>query len=251
MNTDRKCQVCGNPLPAETVSRFCCEGCYLTSLHADHTVYDDAYLRFSEALVAALDLREHETGQHSKRVACHTLVLAQQSSNDEAELKQIYWGALLHDLGKIGIPDNILLKQDALTAEEWQIMRQHPHMGYEILSTLPFLQQAAQIVLCHEERFDGNGYPRGLRGEAIPWAARLFAIIDTLDAMTSDRPYRRGTDFDTARDEILSQSGKQFDPAAVDVFMQQQQPLRQMVTHKYFRTPDYLAQHGFHDKSIE
>lgn len=124
-------------------------------------------------------------------------------------------------------------------------MRRHPLMGYEILSTLPFLQQAAQIVLCHEERFDGNGYPQGLSGEAITWPARLFAIIDTLDAMTSDRPYRHGTDFDTARDEILAQSGSQFDPAAVAVFLQQEDILRQMVIHKSFRSPEFLANHGF------
>lgn len=118
MNTEITCQVCGNPLPPGYKNRFCCEGCYLASLQANHDLHGEVYLQFCEALVEALDFREHETGQHSKRVACHTLVLAQQSCDDEAQLKQIYWGALLHDLGKIGIPDNILLKQEGLTDEQ-------------------------------------------------------------------------------------------------------------------------------------
>ena len=149
----------------------------------------------AEALAAALDAREHETGLHSKRVACHPLVLARRFTADVATLQQVYWGALLHDIGKIGIPDAILLKDGALTAEEWQVMRGHPEIGHRIVSAAPALAEAARIALTHEERFDGTGYPRGLAGEAIPLWSRLFAVIDTLDAITSDRPYRHGASF--------------------------------------------------------
>lgn len=171
-----------------------------------------------EALAAALDAREHETGLFSKRVACHTMVLARRFSDDEMTLRQVYWSALLHDIGKIGTPDAILLKHGSLTQEEWKIMWQHPETGQHILASVSHLALAAEVVLCHEERFDGSGYPRGLAGEAIPLWARLFAVIDTLDAITSDRPYRKGLSFDMAKAEILRMSGTQFDPQAVEAF---------------------------------
>ncbi|OGA46627.1 MAG: response regulator [Betaproteobacteria bacterium RIFCSPLOWO2_12_FULL_62_58] len=193
---------------------------------------DETQFALAEALVCALDAREHETGLHSKRVACHTLVLARHFTTDPRQLQQVYWGALLHDIGKIGIPDSILLKQDRLTEAEWQIMRTHPQIGYRILSRPPPMIEAAEIVLNHEERFDGSGYPRGLKGEEIPLWARLFAIIDTLDAVTSDRPYRKGLSFDAARAEILARSGTQFDPAAVQVFVAEETTLREMVELK-------------------
>lgn len=187
---------------------------------------------FAEALADALDLREHETGLHSRRVACHTQVLARRFTADAEELRQIYWGALLHDLGKIGVPDHILLKEGALDAAEWGLMRRHPDDGFRIVNRLPGMRLAAEIVLAHEERYDGSGYPRGLRGDAIPFGARLFAVIDTLDAMTSDRPYRRGLGFDAARTEILNQAGRQFDPVAVDAFLHEETALRDMVARK-------------------
>ncbi|OGA72126.1 MAG: response regulator [Betaproteobacteria bacterium RIFCSPLOWO2_12_FULL_65_14] len=186
----------------------------------------------AEALVAALDTREHETGEHSKRVACHTLVLARRFTADEERLRQIYWGALLHDLGKIGIPDAVLLKPGPLDADEQALMRAHPEKGYAILKDLPYMREAAEIVLAHEERFDGSGYPRGLAGAAIPLGARLFAVIDTLDAMTSDRPYRRGLPFDAAKAEIVRLAGAQFDPAAVEAFLAEEPVLREMVASK-------------------
>lgn len=186
----------------------------------------------AEALVAALDAREHETGEHSKRVACHTLVLARRFIAEEERLRQIYWGALLHDLGKIGIPDAVLLKPGPLSADEQALMRVHPEKGYAILKTVPYMREAAEIVLAHEERFDGSGYPRGLAGAAIPFGARLFAVIDTLDAMTSDRPYRRGLPFDTAKAEIARLAGAQFDPAAVEAFLAEEPVLREMVDAK-------------------
>lgn len=192
----------------------------------------EAQSGFAEALAAALDARERETGAHSKRVACHTLVLARRFTRDAEQLRQVYYGALLHDLGKIGIPDAILLKQGSLTDAEWVEMRRHPEIGHAILASVPSLAAAAQIVLTHEERFDGTGYPRGLAGEAIPLWSRLFAVIDTLDAMTSDRPYRKGLPFDAALSEIRSQAGSQFDPAAVAAFVAEEAVLREMVAAK-------------------
>ena len=146
----------------------------------------------AEALASALDLWEHETGLHSKRVACDTLELAQRSIHDAPErLRQIYWGAVLYDIGKIGIPDAILLKEGPLTDSEWQEMRTHPEKGFRIVSKMLGMQDAAEIVLSHEERFDGTGDSRGLSEESVPWGGRLFAVIDPLDAMTLDRPYEK------------------------------------------------------------
>jgi len=192
----------------------------------------DMHADFAEALASALDAREHETGLHSNRVACHTLVLARRFTADPGVLRQVYWGALLHDVGKIGIPDHILLKPGPLSAHEWQVMRTHPEIGHRIVAATPGMAQAAQIVLAHEECFDGSGYPRGLAGEAIPLWVRLFAVIDTLDAMSSDRPYRKALSFDAAKDEIARRSGSQFDPRAVDAFMAEEQDLRAMVAAK-------------------
>lgn len=190
---------------------------------------EEPYEQLVESLAAALDLRERETGLHSKRVACHTLVLAKRFYTDSRMLRQVYWGSLLHDIGKIGVPDAILLKAGRLTDEEWEIMRRHPGAGHDILAQVPHLSPAADIVFCHEERFDGSGYPRSLQGDAIPLPARLFAVIDTLDAITSNRPYRQGLDFDTAKSEIVNMSGSQFDPAAVEVFLAEEERLREMV----------------------
>ncbi len=187
---------------------------------------------FAEALAEALDIREHETGEHSKRVACHTLVLARRFISDANQLRQIYWGSLLHDIGKIGIPDAILLKQGMLNEDEWNVMRTHPEKGHRIVSQIPGMEATAEVVLSHEERFDGSGYPRGLRGEQICLGARLFAVIDTLDAITSDRPYRKALPFDQARAEIIKMSGTQFDPLAVQAFLAEQTALREMVEAK-------------------
>jgi len=159
-------------------------------------------------------------------------VLAKHFSHDVATLRQIYWGALLHDIGKIGIPDAILLKEGPLTPEEWKTMQQHPEIGQQILKGVPHLAIAAEIVLCHEEKFDGSGYPRGISGENIPLWARLFAVIDTLDAMTSDRPYRKGLSFEAAKAEIQRMAGTQFDPLAVKTFLIEETTLRKMVELK-------------------
>ncbi len=231
MGSELVCGVCGMPIAGMQYVRegdgYHCEACMLR--RDEYRIEGhDMYLAFAEALTEALDAREHETGLHSKRVACHTLVLARRFTRDEQMLHQVYWGALLHDIGKIGIPDAVLLKQGALNEEEWKIMRTHPTIGHRILSNLPFLTTAHEIVLHHEERFDGTGYPDGLRGEQISFWARLFAIVDTLDAITSDRPYRRGMPFETAETEILHMSGTQFDPRAVEAFVAERDTLRKM-----------------------
>ncbi|MGE5596203.1 MAG: HD-GYP domain-containing protein [Hyphomicrobiales bacterium] len=178
-----------------------------------------AYTGTLESLVAALDVRDQETRGHSVRVATHSLDIARMLGiKDEQELATIYRGALMHDVGKIGVPDAILLKPARLTDEEWEFMRRHPAMGYKILAQVPYLRPTAKIVLAHHERWDGDGYPRRLKGEEIPLGARIFAICDTYDAIISDRPYRKGQTPDAALEEILRCAGTQFDPKVVEAF---------------------------------
>ena len=209
-------------------------------MNAETDVLERADAAFAEALAEALDIREHETGDHSKRVACHTLILARRFTADADQLRQIYWGALLHDVGKIGISDAILLKQGTLNEDEWLEMRTHPEKGHRIVAQIPGMEQAAEIILSHEERFDGTGYPRGLKGEQISLGARLFALIDTLDAMTSDRSYRKAMSFDQAYAEIVKMSGTQFDPVAVQAFLAEEATLREMVAAKCMQPGDTL-----------
>ncbi|MGH9661565.1 MAG: HD domain-containing phosphohydrolase [Bryobacteraceae bacterium] len=173
-----------------------------------------------EALVSALDAREHETQAHSKRVSEYTIYLAREMAIDTALLDVIRRGAMLHDIGKIGISDTILLKPGKLTEAEWVEMQKHPQIGYWILDGIEALHPASDIVLSHHERFDGKGYPRGLAGSGIPLGARIFAVMDCLDVMTSDRPYRRAMSYDAARQEIIEYSGTQFDPDVVKYFVQ-------------------------------
>lgn len=226
------CAECGSTAPdrlyVSALDRSTCEHCLLDARKRLIGVLGGPYELLVESLAAALDLREHETGLHSKRVALHTLILARQFYIDAEELREIYWGSLLHDIGKIGVPDSILLKRGRLSEEEWKIMRQHPEQGSRILEKIPILALACRIVLCHEERYDGSGYPSHLKGDEIPLPARLFAVIDTLDAMTFDRPYRKALPFDEARDEIVGKSGSQFDPQAVEAFLRVQDLLREM-----------------------
>ena len=172
-----------------------------------------------EAMGDALDLRDEETEGHSRRVTAYTIELARAMGLSATELKTIARGAFLHDIGKIATPDSILLKPGKLDAAETEIMREHCQQGYEIVRKIPFLKEASEIVYAHQERFDGRGYPRGLKGESIPLGARIFAIADTMDAMTSDRPYRKGTSFEAAREEIARCAGGQFDPSIVAVFL--------------------------------
>ncbi len=179
----------------------------------------DAYTGTLESLVAALDMRDQETRGHSSRVAVHSYEMARTlGMKDEEELAMIYRGALMHDVGKIGVPDAILRKPGPLTEEEWEFMRKHPGFGYRILAQVPYLRPAARIVLAHHERWDGDGYPRRLKGENIPLGARIFALADTYDAIISDRPYRDGQSPDAALAEILRCAGSQFDPTVVEAF---------------------------------
>jgi putative nucleotidyltransferase with HDIG domain len=171
-----------------------------------------------EALGNALDLKDAETEGHSKRVTAYTIVMARAMRLDPGQVKVIARGAFLHDIGKMAIPDAILTKPGKLTAEEQAIMREHCVRGYEMLRKIPFLEGASEIVLSHQERYDGLGYSRGLKGEEIPLGARIFSVADTLDAITSDRPYRRAKCFADARVEIESCSGTQFDPEVIAVF---------------------------------
>ncbi len=190
-----------------------------SALHKALMEVEQSYEMTLEALVAALDAREHETNSHSFRVQQYTLALARKVGIDGKKLIDIGRGALLHDIGKIGISDSILLKPAKLTADEWVEMRKHPSIGYRILQGIKFLEPVADIVLSHQEKYDGTGYPRGLKGKEIPIGARVFAIVDTLDAMTSNRPYRKALPFAVAREEIIKYSGTQFDDEIVSVFL--------------------------------
>ena len=175
-----------------------------------------------EALAAALDARDKDTGGHSSRVSVYTMDMARRLGIKEgsAEWMDIERASLLHDVGKIGVADSILNKPGPLTAEEWQEMRKHPAIGYEMLRDVKFLSVAAEIVYSHHERYDGKGYPKGLKDDEIPLGSRIFAVADAFDAMTSDRPYRRALDWRKAREEILTNSGVQFDPKVVVAFQE-------------------------------
>ena len=172
-----------------------------------------------EALGGALDLKDAETEGHCQRVTAFTISIAKAMQVDPGLLPQIARAAFLHDIGKMAIPDHILRKPGPLTEEEREIMRRHCDIGYSVLVRIPFLREAADIVLAHQEFYDGSGYPRGLKGEEIPLGARIFAVADALDAMISDRPYRRARPISAAQEEIQRCAGTQFDPKVVEVFL--------------------------------
>jgi cyclic di-GMP phosphodiesterase len=188
-------------------------------LHSAMKRIELTYDETLEALGAALDLRDNETAGHSQRVSRYCLEMAHAMGVEAEPLKHIARGSYLHDIGKIGIPDAILLKPGKLTLEEKQIMESHARIGYDLVSRIAFLAPAAEIVLTHQERFDGTGYPQGLVAGEIPIGARIFAVADTLDAMTSDRPYRRALPYSTARAEIEREANRQFDPEVVQKFL--------------------------------
>jgi putative nucleotidyltransferase with HDIG domain len=180
---------------------------------------EEAYDTTLENFMAALDLRDVETYGHSKTVARYSHVLAEAAGvRDTGALESIRRGALLHDAGKMAIPDSVLKKPGPLTPKEWEVIRRHPALGYGLVRDLKLVREVGNIILCHHERYDGAGYPKGLKGEAIPLEARVFAVADTLDAVTSHRPYRAPRDFRAARRELVDNAGKQFDPKVVDVF---------------------------------
>jgi putative nucleotidyltransferase with HDIG domain len=172
-----------------------------------------------EALGDALDLKDAETEGHSRRVTAFTIAIAQKMGLPKDAIRIIARGAFLHDIGKMAIPDKILTKPGKLTPEEVDIMKEHAWYGYKILKNIPFLNEAAEIVYSHQERYDGTGYPRRLKGEDIPLGARIFSIADTFDAITSDRPYRPKQSDEAARKEIELWAGMQFDPDIVKIFL--------------------------------
>ena len=188
-------------------------------LHAALHQLENNYESTLQALGAAIDLRDSETAGHSRRVCRYSLEIARAIGWSEKQLENLARGAYLHDIGKLGIPDRILLKPGLLSVEERKLMQRHVQIGFDLVKDIAFLSEASEIVLMHHERYDGGGYPRGLRGSEILLGARIFAIADTLDAITSDRPYRRASAFESAREIIRQCSGSQFDPLVVDVFL--------------------------------
>ena len=180
---------------------------------------EENYQTTLEALVLALEAREHETCAHSLRVRAYTLHLARLVSYPPALLPPLGHAALLHDIGKIAVADSILLKPGKLTEEEWRQMHRHVLAGEQILNRVPFLRPSASVVRHHHERYDGKGYPNGVAGEQIPLGARLFALADTLDAMTSDRAYRKAVGLSEVYAEVCHERGRQFDPQIADLFL--------------------------------
>ncbi len=189
-----------------------------TKLREMHAQLLSAYEATIEGWSHAMDLRDRETEGHSRRVADLTVRLAREFGMSESELTHLRRGALLHDMGKLGIPDSILQKPGELTEDEWVIMRKHPQFAYDMLRSVEYLHPALDIPFCHHEKWDGSGYPRGLIGEEIPLAARLFAVVDVWDALTSDRSYRSAWTAEQALAYIREQSGKHFDPRVVSLF---------------------------------
>src|ERR1700723_3211937 len=180
---------------------------------------EESYDITLEALGDALDAKDAETEGHSRRVTAYTIAIARKMGLSKETIRVIARGAFLHDIGKMAIPDEILNKPGKLTEEEQDVMREHCARGYNMLRKIPFLAESAEIVFSHQEHFDGSGYPNSLHGVEIPIGARIFAVADTLHAITSDRPYRKARSFDAAREEILRCSGTQFDPAVVEIFL--------------------------------
>jgi response regulator RpfG family c-di-GMP phosphodiesterase len=178
----------------------------------------DTYRATLEALGSALDSRDVGTEAHSRRVHGYALATAREYGVPDRDLPDLAHGVLLHDIGKIGIPDAILLKPGKLTDEEWSVMRRHPGIGKRLIENVPFLRGAIPVVYCHHEKYDGSGYPQGLRGEEIPLGARIFAVVDAFDAMTFDRPYSKAISFEGAKTEIKRCVGTHFDPVVVEAF---------------------------------
>ncbi len=181
----------------------------------------DSYDGTLEALVNALDARDQETKGHSIRVSRYMMDIAREMGVVEGtqEWVDMQRGSLLHDVGKIGVSDSILLKPGKLTEDEWDLMRKHPEIGYNMLRQVKFLQGPAELILAHHERWDGNGYPKGLHEDEIPLGARIFSVVDTFDSMTSDRPYRKALSTLEAMNEIMACANSQFDPVVVEAFL--------------------------------
>jgi ribonuclease P protein subunit RPR2 len=190
---------------------------------------EDAYHETVTALASALESKDSGTGEHSQRVHRYAVELARQVAPEIADDESVEYGFMLHDLGKIAIPDEILQKPGALTAAEWRLMQTHTVVGEQLLQGVTFLRgKGLEVVRSHHERWDGKGYPDRRGGEEIPVAARVFAVADALDAMTSDRPYRPAMPWAAAGRELVAQSGAQFDPAVVEAFEARERTLRRI-----------------------
>ncbi len=225
LHKDMLCPHCGSRIEnhrylKRTDGSVRCENCYFenTYLQGIAQQIEASYLVTLEALVSAIDAREHETGSHSLRVTQFALIIGHSYGIAGRDLVDLYAGALLHDLGKIGVPDTVLLKKDPLTPEERSVMNGHPEIGYSIISRIGYFAQSAEIVRSHHEHFDGTGYPRGLKGTDIPAGARVFAAADALDALTVQRPYREPLSFADALKEIQKASGTIYDPDVIRSF---------------------------------
>lgn len=188
-------------------------------IHDSKQALESSYDATLEGWVQALDLRDKETNGHTQRVTKMTLRLASEMGLSETEMEHIRRGAMLHDIGKMGVPDNILFKPDELSDEEWTVMRKHPEYAHDFLSQIAHLSSAMDIPYSHHERWDGTGYPCGLKGEKIPLAARIFSVVDVWDALRSDRPYRKAWPEEKVLNYIQAGSGTQFDPQVVDLFL--------------------------------
>jgi HD-GYP domain-containing protein (c-di-GMP phosphodiesterase class II) len=188
-------------------------------LHHTTSELRQVYDATLDALSAALDLRDRQAKGHSRRVTEMALAMAGTMGVSDSKLVHIRRGALLHDIGNLLVPEDILHKQGELTVEEWVTIHMHPFYAYEMMSSIPFLVPALDIPYCHHEKWDGTGYPRGLKGEEIPTAARIFAVVDVWDALTSDRPYRKAWSRQEALEHIREQGGKHFDPKVVQAFL--------------------------------
>ena len=188
-------------------------------LHHTLNLLEQSYYATIDALIMALDYRDNETQGHTQRVSVYALEMARTLGVSGSDLETIKRGAILHDIGKIGVSDAILRKPEKLTQQEWVEMKKHVQYGYEMLKDIAFLQDAAKIVLHHHERYDGLGYPTGVSNGSVLFGARIFVVADTFDAMTSERPYRKALPYEQVRAEISRCSGSQFDPLVVDTFL--------------------------------
>jgi len=235
-----KCRACQSqikhPIYRDGKGPYCCEKCYFRDRFLGEVIdkVENIYFAIIESLVDAIDAKEHEVGNHSYRVAQLAMVLAEHMGIKGRALVDLYFGAILHDIGKIGIPDNILTKHEGLSKDEWEIMRKHPEIGYKIVSHIDFFKDAAEIIYCHHEHYDGSGYPRGLKGDEIVLGARIFAVCDTLDALTVERPYRKALSFEEAKEFIRGQASKQFDPTVVKHFLEVADRLKEFTTKIVF-----------------
>jgi len=207
------------------------EDCYFRDTYLDGIIesIEASYLATIEAFVSAIDAREHETGNHSARVSRLAVIIGHAYGITGRDLTDLYCGALLHDIGKIGIPDAILLKKGPLTPEERQLMEHHPEIGYGIISHIGYLAGSAEIIRSHHEHFDGSGYPLGLKGNDIPAGARVFAVADTLDALTVKRPYRDAIPYKEALTLIEKDPERLFDPGVIDAMRSSSEELEDFI----------------------